>query len=41
MHVEARTAEVAAMNADLAQRNEEVDGLLASTLDVDDFVDLE
>jgi HAD superfamily hydrolase (TIGR01458 family) len=41
MQVEARTAEVAAMNADLAQLYAEVDGLLASTLDVDDFVDLE
>lgn len=41
MHVEARTAEVAAMNADLSQRYDEIDGLLASTLDVDDFVDLE
>jgi restriction system protein len=40
MHVEARTAEVAAMNTDLAQLYEEVDGLLASTLDVDDYVDL-
>jgi len=41
MHVEARTAEVAAMNAELAQRYEEVDGLLASTLELDDYVDLE
>jgi len=41
MHVEARAAEAAAMNADLAQLYEEIDGLLASTLDVDDFVDLE
>jgi restriction system protein len=40
-HVEARTAEVAAMNADLAQAYEDVDGLLASTLGVDDYVDLE
>jgi restriction system protein len=41
MHVEARTAEAAAMNADLFQSYEEIDGLLASTLDVDDHVDLE
>jgi restriction system protein len=41
MHVEARTAEAAAMNADLAQVYEDVDGLLTSTLGVDDFVDLE
>lgn len=40
MHLEARTAEAAAMNADLAQVYEDVDGLLASTLNVDDFVDL-
>lgn len=41
MHGEARTAEAAAMNADLAQTYDEVDGLLASTLDVDDYVSLE
>ncbi|MET7397566.1 hypothetical protein ABZS66_29180 [Dactylosporangium sp. NPDC005572] len=41
MHVEARTAEAEAMNADLAQLFEDLDGLLASTLDVDDYVDLE
>jgi restriction system protein len=41
MHVEARTAEAAAINADLAQQYEEIDGLLASTLAVDDYVDLE
>jgi restriction system protein len=41
MHVEARTAEAAAMNADLVQLYEDIDNLLASTLDVDDFVDLE
>jgi restriction system protein len=39
--VEARLAETAAMNADLAQRYAEIDGLLASTLDVDDYVELE
>lgn len=40
-HMEARTAEVASMNADLQQTYSDVDGLLASTLDVDDYVDLE
>jgi restriction system protein len=41
LHVEARTAEAVAMNADLAQLYDDVDGLLASTLDVDDHIDLE
>jgi restriction system protein len=41
MHIEARTAEAAAMNADLAQVYGDVDGLLASTLRVDDYVDLD
>jgi restriction system protein len=41
MHLESRLAETAALNADLAQLYEEIDGLLASTLEVDDFVDLE
>jgi restriction system protein len=41
MHAEARAAEVAAMNDDLAHTYEEIDGLLASTLAVDDYVDLE
>ncbi|HKT02044.1 MAG TPA: hypothetical protein VJT31_21160 [Rugosimonospora sp.] len=41
MHVEARMAEVVAMNADLTGLYEQIDGLLASTLDVDDYVDLE
>ena len=41
MHVDARTAEAAAMNAGLVQLYEEVDGLLAATLEVDDYVDLE
>ena len=40
-HVAARVAEVAALNADLAQQYQQIDGLLASTLGVDDFVDLE
>ncbi len=39
--VQAGLAEVAALNADLAQQYEQIDGLLASTLGVDDFVDLE
>ncbi len=34
-------AEVAALNADLAHQYEQIDGLLASTLEVDDFVDLD
>jgi restriction system protein len=41
LHVEARLAEADAMNADLARLYAEVDGLLAATLDVDDYVDLE
>jgi restriction system protein len=41
MQVEARMAEAAAMNAELAQVYEDIDGLLSSTLAVDDFVDLE
>jgi len=41
MPVEARMAGVNAMNADLARQYEELDGLLSSTLDVDDHVDLE
>lgn len=41
MHVEARTSEAAAMNAGLVQLYDEVDGLLAATLGVDDHVDLE
>jgi restriction system protein len=40
-HVAARMAEVAALNAELAQQYQEIDGLLAATLGVDDFVDLE
>lgn len=38
---ESRTAEVTQMNAELQDRYASIDGLLASTLDVDDFVDLE
>ncbi len=41
LHVEARLAEVASLNADLASDLEEIDGLLAWTLEVDDYVDLE
>jgi restriction system protein len=41
LHVEARLAEVESMNADLVNTYAEIDGLLASTLEVDDFVDLE
>ena len=41
LHVEARFAEVEAMNATLADDLAAVDGLLAATLDVDDYVDLE
>jgi restriction system protein len=41
MQAEARMAEVAALNADLIQAYTDIDGLLASTLEVDDYVDLE
>ncbi len=41
LHVESQLAEVAARNGDLANDYAEIDGLLASTLEVDDFVDLE
>jgi restriction system protein len=41
MHAEARLSEVAAMNADLANTLADIDRLLATTLEVDDFVDLE
>lgn len=41
LHLEARAAEVEQMNADLARVYEEIDSLLAATLAVDDFVDLE
>ncbi len=40
-HLEAQTAEVASLNADLQQTYFDIDGLLASTLDIDDYVDLE
>lgn len=41
LQVEARLAEVAALNADLANDLGEIDGLLAWTLEIDDYVDLE
>ncbi|KHL17821.1 restriction system protein [Mumia flava] len=41
IHLEARTAEVKALNAELAASYDEIDGLLASTLETDDYVDLE
>lgn len=41
LYAEARMAEVESMNVELAISSEEIDGLLAATLDVDDYVDLE
>lgn len=41
LHVEAQLAEVASLNGDLANDYADIDGLLASTLEVDDYVDLE
>jgi restriction system protein len=41
LHVESRQAEVAELNAALSESLAEIDGLLAATLDVDDWVDLE
>jgi restriction system protein len=41
LHQEARLAEVASMNARLRETYSEIDSLLAATLDVDDFVELE
>lgn len=40
-HVEAMETEVDQLNAELAEEYASIDGLLAATLDVDDFVDLE
>jgi restriction system protein len=40
LYVESQLAEVASRNADLANDYAEIDGLLASTLEVDDYVDL-
>lgn len=41
LHIEARLAEVDVLNKNLAAAFEDIDGLLAWTLDFDDFVDLE
>ena len=41
LHEEARLAEVAALNAKLAESYDEIDSILSATLAVDDFVDLE
>ena len=41
LHVEAKEAEVEALNAQLADEYEQVDGILAATLGVDDYVDLQ
>ena len=41
LHIEAREAEVNQLNANLAAIYDELDNLLAATLDIDDFVDLE
>lgn len=40
-HVAAQLAEVEQLNVELSEHYQELDGLLAATLDVDDFVDLE
>lgn len=40
LHVESQLAEVASRNADLAHEYAEIDGILAGTLEVDDYVDL-
>ena len=41
LHEEARLAEVESLNARLCETLDEIDSLLATTLDTDDFVDLE
>ncbi|WP_445151334.1 hypothetical protein [Baekduia sp. Peel2402] len=41
LYEEARLAEVESLNAQLAEISDELDSILAATLDVDDFVDLE
>lgn len=41
LHVEARTAEVESRNTELTSAYNDIDTLLAWTLEVDDFVDLE
>ncbi|MDQ1180812.1 hypothetical protein [Rhodococcus sp. SORGH_AS_0301] len=40
LHVQARQAEVDLLNATLAQQLEDIDAILAATLEVDDYVDL-
>jgi restriction system protein len=39
-HVEARNAEVEELNAELAQKCDAIDGILAATLEIDDYFDL-
>jgi restriction system protein len=41
LHVESQIAEVGSRNANLAQTFEEIDGILAATFGVDDYIDLE
>lgn len=41
LHEESRLAEVASLNAQLAETYDEIDSILSTTLGVDDFVDLE
>ncbi len=41
LHEEARLAEVASLNTQLAETYDEIDSILSATLEVDDFVDLE
>ncbi|MDV6269615.1 hypothetical protein [Rhodococcus globerulus] len=40
LHHESRLAEVELLNAELAEKLEEIDGILAATLEIDDYVDL-
>ena len=41
LHLESQAAEVESLNAELAQSREEIDGILAASLSVDDYIDLE
>ena len=41
LHVESQVAEAGSRNANLVQVFEEIDGILAATLGVDDYIDLE
>ena len=41
LHVESQVAETGSRNADLVQVFEEIDGILAATFGVDDYIDLE